>query len=105
MRTATIARRIAVLLFMLTLGTNVFAASVAWEVIGDIGSTSSTSSFGERFTVGSSNIIVTSLGVFDHNGDGLVTFGGVPVGIFRESDGALLTSTFVLTTDSLVGHY
>ena len=47
-----------------------------------------TYSFGEIFTVGSSNIIVTALGAYDDGGNGFVSAGGLPAGIFRESDGA-----------------
>jgi hypothetical protein len=62
-------------------------------------------SFGEIFTVGGSSISVTAIGAFDANLDGFVTQSGIPVGIFRESDGALLASTTVLSSDPLTGHY
>lgn len=61
--------------------------------------------FGEIFRVGPQNITVTALGAFDDNGDGFITQGGIPVGIFRESDGFLLTSVNVLSTDPLVNSY
>jgi hypothetical protein len=62
-------------------------------------------SFGEIFTVGAQNISVTALGAFDAGGDGFVSTGGIPVGIFRESDGALLVSTNVTSGDSLSAFY
>lgn len=62
-------------------------------------------SFGEIFRVGPQNITVTALGAFDDNGNGFITPGGIPVGIFRESDGVLLASVNVLSTDPLVNNY
>ena len=62
-------------------------------------------SFGEIFTVGPQNITVTALGAYDANGDGFTTPGGIPVGIFQESDGALLTSTFVISSDPLSAYF
>jgi hypothetical protein len=56
-------------------------------------------SLGEVFTVGSSPITVTALGAYDAGGDGFVTPGGLPVGIFRESDRVLLASTTVQSSD------
>jgi hypothetical protein len=61
--------------------------------------------FGEIFRVGPQSITVTALGAFDDFGDGFITPGGIPVGIFRESDGVLLTSVNVLSTDPLVSSY
>jgi len=61
--------------------------------------------FGEIFTVGSSNITVTALGAYDAGGDGFVTTGGIPVGIFDESTSTLLASTNVLSTDPLVNDF
>ena len=58
-------------------------------------------SFGDIFTVGAQDIYVTALGAYDDNGDGFVTPGGIPVGIFRESDNALLASVFVTSGDPL----
>jgi hypothetical protein len=58
-------------------------------------------SFGQIFTVGPQNITVTALGAYDAGGDGFTTPGGIPVGIFQESNGALLASTFVLSSDPL----
>ncbi len=62
-------------------------------------------SFGDIFTVGGSNISVTSLGAFDASLDGFVTPGGIEVGIFREIDDVLLASVFVTSGDTLVGNY
>lgn len=62
-------------------------------------------SFGDVFTVGSSDVSVVGLGAFDAFGDGFVTAGGIPVGIFRESDATLLTSTSVTSSNSLIGNY
>jgi hypothetical protein len=59
-------------------------------------------SLGWEFTV-NSTINVTELGVFDKDGDGLTS--SHPVGIFRVSDGALLTSTTITTTDTLDGGF
>ncbi len=58
--------------------------------------------FGEIFTVGPSDLLVTSLGAFDAGMDGFFTEGGIPVGIFRESDDELLASTIVQTDDPLI---
>jgi hypothetical protein len=55
--------------------------------------------FGEIFTVGSSDLLVTSLGAFDWNMDGFFTVGGIPVGIFRESDDELRAMTRVQSED------
>jgi hypothetical protein len=62
-------------------------------------------SFGEIFTVGAQNIRVTALGAYDAGLDGFVTPGGIPAGIFRESDQALLVSTNVLSTDPITGNF
>ena len=77
----------------------------AFEINSPIGFSNGSWSFGEIFTVGSSSINVTSLGAFDEGKNGFVTTTGIKVGLFRESDGALLASTNVLSTDGLVGNY
>jgi hypothetical protein len=51
------------------------------------------------------DITVTSLGAFDANLDGFTSSGGIPVGIFRESDSALIASTSVTSGDPLIGNY
>ena len=77
----------------------------AWE-LGDVsGSSSESWSFGELFTVGASNVVVTGLGALDVDKDGFVTNGGIAVGLYRESDQALLASTHVRSSDALVGNY
>lgn len=77
----------------------------AWELNAVDGFRSDTWSFGDRFTVGSSNITVSSLGALDVGLDGFVTRNGIQVGLYRESDMALLASTSVLSSDALVGNY
>jgi hypothetical protein len=62
-------------------------------------------SFGQIFTVGSQNITVTALGAYDAGGNGFVSVGGIPVGIFRESDDALLASVNVGSGDPLAGNF
>ena len=59
-------------------------------------------SFGEIFTVGGSDMNVTALGAYDAGGDGFVSSGGIPVGIFHESDDVLLTSSTVQSSDTLL---
>jgi hypothetical protein len=76
----------------------------AWELTNPSDFRNDSWSFGELFTVGASNIEVTALGAYDNNGDGFVS-GRVPVGIYRESDDALLASTTVNSADPLIGHY
>lgn len=61
--------------------------------------------FGEIFTVGSSDLLVTSLGAFDPGDDGFFTQGGIPVGIFRESDDTLLESTLVQSDGVLIDKF
>ena len=61
--------------------------------------------FAHVFTVGEQDLTVNALGAFDANGDGFVTSGGIPVGIFRESDQSLLTSTNVVSSDPLAGNF
>jgi hypothetical protein len=60
--------------------------------------------FGEIFTVGPNPITVLSLGIYDAGGNGFVS-GSIPVGLYRESDGALLVSTTVSSTDTLVAGF
>ena len=80
-------------------------AGPAWTLDHPVNFRNSSWSFGDSFTVGARNISVTALGAFDADLDGFISTGGIPVGIFRESDGALLASTMVLSADSLTGHY
>ncbi len=62
-------------------------------------------SFGEIFTVGTSNITVTSLGALDLGQSGFTNPGGILVGLYRESDQALLASGVVGSSDGLSGKY
>jgi hypothetical protein len=84
----------------------------AWTLNQATGIRNASYSFGEVFTVGGSNIYVTAIGALDRPtngsglaGDGFVSTGGIPVGIYRESDGVLLASTNVVSTDPLTGLY
>lgn len=61
-------------------------------------------SFGEIFTP-NTDIEVTSLGAYDNGGNGFATPGGIPVGIFRESDNSLLSSTLIQSTDQLINKF
>lgn len=61
--------------------------------------------FGEIFTVGSSDLLVTHLGAFDAGEDGFFTTTGIPVGIFRESDDDLLADTLVQSGDDLIDKF
>jgi hypothetical protein len=56
--------------------------------------------FGQVFTP-VQDFTVTALGAFDDQGDGFQTSGGIPVGIFRQSDHALLASTTVTDSGTL----
>ena len=64
----------------------------AWELATVSGNWSDSWSFGDLFTVGSSNITVSSLGALDVGLDGFKS-NGILVGLYRESDQALLAST------------
>jgi hypothetical protein len=92
--------------FALSLGRDATAAPVsAWALTDTDDFRNDSWSFGDIFTVGGANIEVTGLGAYDAGLDGYVTSDGIPVGIFRESDDALLFSTMVTSADSLIGHY
>lgn len=77
----------------------------AWQPSSVLGFTNSSWSFGDVFTVGAQSITVTSLGAIDIGRNGFVTVGGVQVGLFLESNGSLLASTTVKSTDTLAGDY
>jgi hypothetical protein len=77
----------------------------AWERDSWSGFRNNSWSLGEIFTVGDSNITVSSLGAFDDGLDGFITPTGIEVGIFRESDNALLANTFVDSGDTPIGYY
>lgn len=97
--------RTATLLTLLVCITGQARASVFATLTSPSDFTNGSWSFGEIFTVGASDITVTSLGAYDAGGDGFVSAGGIPVGIFRESDDVLLTSTNVLSSDPLSSFY
>ncbi|HSP43333.1 MAG TPA: PEP-CTERM sorting domain-containing protein [Luteolibacter sp.] len=61
--------------------------------------------FGTTFTVGTSNLSITSLGAYDAGLNGFSTEGGIKVGIFHLSSGLLLGSADVQSSDPLVGLY
>lgn len=87
------------------LGTSAAAvATPAWDISNAAGSRNNSWSFGQNFTVGSSNIVVSRLGAFDASGNGFITVGGIPVGLFT-STGTLLASTNVTSSDALAGNY
>lgn len=77
----------------------------AWELSSVSGLRTTSWSFGDLFTVGGSDITVSSLGALDVGLDGFQNSGGILVGLYRESDQALLASTSVLSTDTLTGNY
>ena len=61
--------------------------------------------FGELFTIGSQNLTISGLGAYDAGGNGFVTAGGIPVGLYRVSDGVLLASTNVTSADPLTNRF
>lgn len=77
----------------------------AWELSTVAGLRTSSWSFDDLFTVGSSNITVSSLGALDVGHDGFISSGGILVGLYRESDQALLASAAVQSSDPLIGNY
>lgn len=77
----------------------------AWEINQVEGFRNSSWSFGDVFTVGSSSITVSSLGALDVGQNGFVSTGGIKVGLFLESSGALLASATVFSSDLLLGNY
>lgn len=77
----------------------------AWELATVTPFRNDTWSLGELFTVGAGNITVSSLGALDVGLDGFQSQGGIAVGLYRESDQALLASTAVQSSDPLVGNY
>jgi hypothetical protein len=77
----------------------------AWELSSVSASRTDSWAFGDLFTVGSSNITVSTLGALDVGLNGFVSKGGIAVGLYRESDHALLASTSVTSGNALVGNY
>ena len=80
-------------------------SALLYEVNGNSGSSNGSWSFGQIFTVGSSDLFVSGLGAFDDAGNGFVTSGGIGVNLYRERDDSLLASTFALSSDNLVNSY
>ncbi|PKG81357.1 PEP-CTERM sorting domain-containing protein [Colwellia sp. 75C3] len=78
-------------------------ATPLYSVSSPIGDTYGNLSYGEIFTVGSQDLTVTALGAYDHDQDGFLTIGGIQVGLYLESDGSLLTSASVQSSDALDG--
>lgn len=95
--------------FLTFVVTNTFNASAtvvsAWSLDPVSAFRNASWSFGQKFTVGSDDINVTGIGAFDAGQDGFISTGGIPVGIFRESDGSLLASTNVVSSDTLDGGF
>jgi PEP-CTERM motif len=96
----------------LLLGSALFASPAAqavpvsaWELDAVSGFRSDAWSFNDLFTVGASSITVSSLGALDVGLNGFIGNRGILVGLYRESDQALLASTAVLSTDPLSGNY
>lgn len=80
-------------------------ASLIRTVISDNGAgTNGSWSFGTIFTVGATDLNVTSLGAYDYSGNGFSS-DSIKVGIFDEVLGTLLVSTNVNSTDTLLGSY
>jgi hypothetical protein len=83
------------------------AASAAplYTLSSDSGFRNGAWSFGEIFTVGSNDLTVSGLGAYDNGLDGFISQGGIEVGLYLESSGTLLTSTFVTSGDTLDGFF
>jgi hypothetical protein len=81
------------------------AAETAFTLTDPFAFSNGSWSFGEIFTVGADPITVSALGAYDAGGDGFVSDGGIEVGIFREADDALLVSTFVQSSDTLLDDF
>jgi hypothetical protein len=77
----------------------------AWELNTVSGIRLGSWSFGDLFTVGSSDITVSTLGALDVGLDGFPSTQGILVGLYRESDQTLLASTAVSGSNALVGNY
>lgn len=108
MKTKRVALAMAVSLALGVFGgvTTAQAAPVsAWELDSSAGFTNGSWSFGEVFTVGASNVLVTALGAFDYLRDGFRTSGGIQVGLYNEGTQQLLASTSVTNSSSLHGNY
>ena len=100
------------LLFVLSFAPNpalaipAFPGFPAWDLNTVTGYQNGSWAFGERFTVSAGqDLTVNALGVLDVGQNGFVTTTGLPVGIYHEASGTLLTSTFVTSGDPLSGNY
>jgi hypothetical protein len=80
-------------------------SALLYEVDGYSSGTNGSWSFGQIFTVGSSDLFVSGLGAFDDAGNGFVTSGGIGVNLYHESDDSLLASTFAQSSDNLVNSF
>lgn len=96
--------KIASLLLISTFAMSANASLIRTVISEDSPGTNGSWSFGTIFTVGASDLNVTSLGAYDFLGDGFLS-GSIQVGIFDESLGTLLESTSVNSSDTLLGSY
>jgi hypothetical protein len=96
--------KIASLLLITIFSISANAGLIRTVVSEDDPGTNDSWSFGTIFTVGASDLSVTSLGAYDYLGDGFLS-GAIQVGIFDESLGTLLVSTNVNSSDTLLGLY
>lgn len=80
-------------------------ATPLYSLSSDNGYSNGNWSFGEIFTVGSQDLVVTALGAYDNGLDGFLTSGGIQVGLYLESDGSLLASTAVQSSDAIDGDF
>src|SRR3974390_2171216 len=88
---------------LLTLPLACYADAPLWEFTSSGNSfTNGSWDFGNVFTVGSSNIVITELGYYD-DGDGLT--GAHPVAIYDFSTGNLLGTATVTNANPLIGHF
>lgn len=96
------------LLVFLLVGVFSLSANASLMFRDDIANSSSWTngswSFGTIFTVGSDDILITSLGAYDFGANGF-TSNSIQVGIYDELSGSLLSSANVLSSDTLIGTY
>jgi hypothetical protein len=85
---------------MLLIGSRPARAEVAFTLPTPTDFRNNSWAFGELFTVNEA-ITVTALGAYDAGGDGFVTAGGLPAGIFNFTTDTLLTSANVMSSDPL----
>lgn len=96
------------LLVFLLLGVFSLSANASLIFRDDVANSSSWTngswSFGTIFTVGTDDIVITSLGAYDFGANGF-TSNSIQVGIFDELSGSLLSSANVLSSGTLIGTY